>query len=175
MSDKKLLNEVLPDPQQAERDLRTGSPRDRTRAHLKRIVAAAAALQLGTAWADNTIPGGDKPKNDKGKQTKKEPRPPDPPSYGVVDPMPPPYINRNEGEAFLTIESTPPGAHVLIDGANVGQTPVTKSRVSPGTHAITVTNDFTNNKNVTVDVKRDKTVKQSFDLRAPSPPPKSKK
>src|SRR5262249_33079203 len=108
---------------------------------------------------------------DKPTDTQKKP-PPEPPSYGVVDPMPPPYINRNEGAAFLTIESDPPGASVLVDGAGVGNTPIEKFQVSPGSHAISVTSaDGKITRNATVKVKKDKTAKQSFDLK----PPKSKK
>jgi hypothetical protein len=165
---KKLLNEVLPDPTLKS----VGSPRERTKAHLGRIVAAAAALQLGTAVADNTVPG-DKGKDGKDKQTQGTPqKPPEPPSYGVVDPMPPPYINRNEGAAFITVESDPPGALVLIDGMSVGNTPLTKFQVSPGSHAVSVSSaDGKITKNATLKVKKDKTAKQSFDLK----PPKSKK
>src|SRR5438067_6269926 len=103
---KKLLNEVLPDPKQAERDLGAGSPRDRTAAHLKRIVAAAAALHLGAAVADNSVPGdkGKDGKNQKPPEAQKPPeKPPEQPGYLVVDPVPPPYINRNEGEGWLRI------------------------------------------------------------------------
>jgi PEGA domain-containing protein len=163
---KKLLNEVLPDPKQAERDLKTGSPRDRTTAHLRRIVAAAAALQLGTAVADNSVPG------DKGKDGNKPPeaqkppeKPPEPPGYLVVDPVPPPYINRNEGEGWLRIESKPPGAEVLVDGEVAGKTPL-KYKVAPGSHAVTAQLAGGPTANVTVDVKKGKTVKHMFDLRA---------
>ena len=87
------------DPKQAERDLRRGSPRERTTTHLKRIVAAAAALHLSTAAADNTVPG-DKGKDGKGNETQAKP-PAEPPGYLVVDPVPPPHIDKNEGDAFL--------------------------------------------------------------------------
>jgi hypothetical protein len=167
---KKLLNEILPDPKQAERDLQKGSPRARTAEHLKRIVAAAAALQLGTAVADNSVPG------DKGKNGNKPPdaqkppeRPPEPPGYGVVDPMPPPYINRNEGEGYLTIESKPPGAQVMIDGASVGLTPVGKFTVTPGMHAITATAPGMVTKNLTVKVKKGKTEKVVLSLQPEKP------
>ena len=165
---KKLLNEVLPDPEQAQRDLKTGSPRERTSAHLRRIIAAAAALQLGTAVADNSVPG------DKGKEGTKPPqeqkppeKPPENPGYLVVDPVPPPYINKNEGEGYLRIESKPPGAEVLVDGENIGKTPIKKYKVIPGSHAITVQVPGGPVQNVTVDVKKGKTVKQVVDLRPP--------
>jgi hypothetical protein len=162
---KKLLNEVLPDPKQAERDLKTGSPRDRTAAHLKRIVAAAA-LQLGTAVADNSVPGdkGKDGKDQKPPETQQKP-PEEKPGYLVVDPVPPPYINRNEGEGYLRIESKPPGAEVLVDGEDIGKTPVKKYKVPPGSHAITLKLPGIADYNVTVDVKKGKTVKQVVDLR----------
>jgi hypothetical protein len=40
----------------------------------------------------------------------------------------------------LSIESQPAGAKVLMDGAEVGVTPLTLESVSPGRHAITITN-----------------------------------
>jgi hypothetical protein len=163
---KGMLNEILPDPKQAERDLKRGSPRDRTAAHLQRIVAAAAALQLGTAIADNSVPG-DKGKEGKGNEAQKPPDKPPPQDvgYGVVDPMPPPYINRNEGDSYLQIESKPDGAAVLVDGEAIGNTPIKKFRVSPGMHAITATAADGTSKNVTIKTKKGKTAKQTFDLR----------
>ena len=171
---KKLLNEVLPDPKQAERDLQSGSPRDRTAAHLKRILAAAAALHLGTALADNSVPG-DKGKDGKDHKPPDAQKPPDPPpqppGYGVVDPMPPPYINRGDGQGYLTIESKPPGAEVMVDGADVGVTPIEKLLVSSGMHAITVSMAGMAPKNLTAKVKKGKTVKEVVSLE----PEKSKK
>lgn len=56
------------------------------------------------------------------------------------------------GQASLTIESTPPGADIEIDGAFVGNTPSTVT-VSPGTHDIAVKkkgfSDWTRKMNVT--------------------------
>src|SRR5579859_5118546 len=105
--DKKLLNEVLPDPKQAKDDLARGSPRDRTSQHLKRILAAGvAALGMGgLARADTSTPPGGKNPTD-GKQGDKPPvpKPPVPdPGYRVVDPVPMPYIERKEtGQLALT-------------------------------------------------------------------------
>src|SRR6185436_10601961 len=97
-------------------------------------------------------------------------KPIEPPSYGVVDPMPPPYINRNEGEGWLRIESKPPGVEVLVDGEAIGKTPVKKYKVIPGSHALTLRLPDGTATNLTVEVKKGKTVKQVVDLR-----PKPKK
>jgi hypothetical protein len=163
---KKLLNEVLPDPKP---DADRGSPRERTSAHWKRIVAAAAALQLGTAAADNSVPGdkGHEGKNPKPPDVQKPPEKPPEVHYMVVDPVPQPYINRNEGEGYLRIESKPPGAEVLVDGESIGKTPIKKYKVPPGVHAVTVRAPDGNSSNLTLDVKKGKTVKQVVDLRPP--------
>ena len=48
MSDdeKKLQNEILPDPSQAETDLTAGGPRRRTIEHLKRILPKLDAMVI---------------------------------------------------------------------------------------------------------------------------------
>jgi PEGA domain len=169
---KGLINEVLPDPKQAARDLGDGSPRDRTMAHLRRIVAAAAAasLPLAGALADNSVPGG---KKDDKKGTAEGSRPSPPPPdlrYGVVDPMPAPYINKAVDEGTLRIESSSPGCTVLVDGTDVGKTPIKKFKTTAGMHAITVTTpDGQLSKNTTVEVKPKATAKVLFDMRPPKP------
>ncbi len=178
--DKGLMNEILPDPEQAARDLRNGSPRDRTTAHLKRIVAAAAAaaLPFSAALADNSVPG---EKRDGGKsgESQKEGQPKKPPEeqpgYGVVDPMPQPYINRTLGEGAVRITSKPAGASVLVDGKDIGRkTPVAKLKLPAGMHAISATSaDGKITKNLTVEIKAGGSVSESFDLRPPPPPKKT--
>jgi len=171
---KGLTNEVLPDPEQAARDLAGGSPRDRTAAHLRRIVAAAAAAALpfagGGALADNSVPGG---KNNDKKGTAESGRPSPPPDigYGVVDPMPPPYVNKNTGEGALRLDTTPSGCTVLVDGVKLREkTPVKKHKLSAGIHAISVTSpDGKLAKNATVQVKADELVRLVFDMHPPKP------
>jgi hypothetical protein len=177
--DKGMLNEILPDPKQAERDLARGSPRDRTSAHLRRIVAAAAAalLPLQGALADNSVPG-DKTKEDKkkGADTQKPPDtpPPQPPGYGVVDPMPMPYVNPSGKTGILRVLTKPAGATVLLDGEDLGQkTPINKYKLGVGPHTITVTSpDGTITKNLGIDMKAGQTVKEWVDLRPPKAPKK---
>lgn len=102
---KGLANEILPDPSQAEDDLAAGGPRGRTVEHLKRILAAAGAavtLQGAVAVvvaAEGCTPSGgaaEKKASDAGSKDGGQPappptRPPEPPGYGVVDPIPEPY------------------------------------------------------------------------------------
>jgi hypothetical protein len=169
---KGLINEVLPDPEQAARDLSSGSPRDRTTAHLRRIVAAAAAaaLPLSGALADNSVPGGKKD-DKKGTAESRPASPPPEVSYGVVDPMPPPYINKNPGEGTLRIESTPSGCRVSIDGVDTGLlTPIKKYTAAAGMHAISVTTpDGKITKNATIELKAKETVRNVFMMRPPKP------
>ncbi|HZS41683.1 MAG TPA: PEGA domain-containing protein [Polyangia bacterium] len=164
MSDdvKKVMNEVLPLPEKADRS----TPRDRTKAHLSRILAAAGFALSGAAHADATVPG-DK-KNDKpdGKGKEVQPKPPEePPSFHVVDPVPEPYINRR-GEGFLKLETKPPGLAVTVDGEpQAEKTPIKKLKLGAGPHAITITRPDGEQENFSVEVKAKSTVKVSKDLR----------
>ena len=180
--DKGLLNEILPDPTQA-RALERGGPRERTSAHLRKVLAAAAgmAMQLhgAGAHADATTPpqggGGQKqvdpkgsPNNDANKP--KDP-PPQPPGYGVVDPMPEPYINKNPGEGVLKLTSKPAGAAISVDGVALGQkTPQSKIKLAPGLHAVTLTLPGSEVENFTVEIKKGKTASEKRVLKKTEPP-----
>ena len=182
--DKGLATEILPDPTEAERSLGEGSPRERTAAHLRKIVAAAAGMAFsagiaGGALGDATVPGGDKNggKDGKGKEVKPvEPKPPDP-GYGVVDPIPEPYINRVQGTGFLEVRSTPDGAVISVDGTDIGKkTPLKKWKLQAGSHVITlVSADGKVTENVSVEIKPKQTVKLTRDLHPPKPKPEPAK
>jgi hypothetical protein len=196
--DKKLLNEILPDPTQAA-DAARGSPRERTVEHLRKVMAAAAGLAMGagTALADVTPPpgkdgqakqgdaakqgdgkakDGDAGKTGKQAQKPKQP-PPTPPSYGVVDPMPEPYIDKKGKPGFLRLTTKPVGAHILIDGSDGGlKTPQSKISLSPGIHAVTISLPGKVNKNFTVEIRSGETISERYDLEPlpPKPPDPSK-
>jgi hypothetical protein len=167
--DKGLLNEVLPAPTKPDR----ASPRDRTAAHLKRVLAAAASLALGAAHADSTVP--EKGKGDKkGKETRKPDKPRESLGYEVVDMLPPPHIDEKKPEGFLYINTIPPGAAVMIDGRPIGPAPIIKHKLTVGLHAVTLTTADGAIKNFTVDIKAGETLKQSHELKAPKPAAKPK-
>ncbi len=178
--DKGMLNEVLPDPAQAKEE-RRGSPRERTSQHLQRVLAAAAGLALTLqgvpGHADVTPPqkgqpdGGKKP-GDKDAKPGNPPKP-EPPGYGVVDPMPEPYIDRSVGApGFLKLTTTPAGASILIDGKDTGsKTPQKKIKLTPGIHAVTVTSaDKAVSENFTVEIKSGATVTEARDLKPKKKP-----
>jgi hypothetical protein len=171
MSDetKKVMNEILPLPEKADRS----TPRDRTKAHLSRILAAAGFALHGVAHADATVPGDKKGSNPDGKGKEAQPKPDDKPSFHVVDPVPEPYINRTAGEGFLRLETKPPGLAVTIDGEAISEkTPLKKQKLSAGTHAITVTGPDGIGQNFTVEIKAKSTVKEVRDLRPKKEQPK---
>ena len=89
--DKRMLNEILPDPTRAAADEDAGGPRARTADHLKRILAASLTLKLAT----DAAACGHKP------QIPEPPHQQPPPSYGVVDPVPPPPTIPGPREAPL--------------------------------------------------------------------------
>lgn len=161
--EKKLMNEVMPLPEKADRS----TPRDRTRAHLSRILAAAGFALHGAAHADATVPGDKKGNNPDGKGKQAQPKPPEePPSFHVVDPVPEPYINRTAGEGFVEIKTKPPGLAVTVDGEpQADKTPIKKLKLGAGPHAITITRPDGAQENFSVEVKAKSTVKVSKDLR----------
>jgi hypothetical protein len=164
--DKGLLNEVLPAPTKPDR----ASPRERAAAHLKRVLAAAATLAIGAAHADSTVP--EKGKGDKkGNETRKPDKPRESLGYEVVDMLPPPHIDEKKREGFLSINTMPPGAAVMIDGRPVGPAPIAKLKLTVGLHAVTLTTAEGGIKNFTVDIKAGETLKQSHDLKGLKPPP----
>jgi hypothetical protein len=172
---KGMLNEVLPDPTQAA-DAKRGTPRERTSEHLRRVLSAAAGVALGlhgAAHADVTPPKGKGEGDKKPTDTQKAEPKPDPPGYGVVDPIPEPYVDRNAGKpGTLKVITTPAGATVTVDGKASGKTPVSKIKLTPGIHAITLTlKDVV--ENFTVDVRPGANLVESRDMRPkpPTPPP----
>lgn len=174
--DKGLLNEVLPDPTAAARDLARGTPRERTRKHLGRLLAAAGlALPFAAARADNSLPPtqtGDKGKptdGNKGKPPQPSP-PPEPPGYGVVNPMPPPFIERNDKPGFLTLRTTPP-LPITLDGVATGlKTPQQRMKLSPGPHTLTFTDSNGVAHNFSVVIRSGRVQSQSYDVRPPPQP-----
>jgi hypothetical protein len=169
--DKGLLNEVLPDPKQGERDLRGGSPRDRTSAYLRKVMAAAAGIALnvqGASHADVTPPpkdGDKKPGDSRPKDGNKPKEPEPPPPYGVVDPMPMPPPDTGK-PGILKLSSTPSGAAISIDGvAQNLKTPQKKLKLAPGMHTITLTTDKGVVGNFTVEIKPGQTLTQSFEVK----------
>jgi hypothetical protein len=134
--DKKgLMPEILPAPTEPS----TESPRERTRAHLKKILSAVAGVALSattTAQADTTVPGtGDNAKGNDKKPPPSESKPKPPPreslGYEVVDMLPEPYVEKRTG--FLSITTTPTNAEVAIDGVPTGQrTPITRRKTPIG-------------------------------------------
>src|SRR5262249_43546738 len=152
------------------------SPRERTVEHLRKVMAAAAGLALGSsaALADVTPPPGkdgqakqgdpskqgdgkakDGDAGKTGKQSQKPKQPPQtPPSYGVVDPMPEPYIDKKGKPGFLRVSSTPGGARIVIDGTDGGmKTPQSKISLSPGVHAVTLSLEGKVTRNFTVEIR----------------------
>jgi PEGA domain len=207
--DKKMLNELLPDPKQAEEDLARGGPRDRTRAHLKRIVAAGLAMAAvgggAAARADTTTPPGGKPpadnkkggqdtKNSKNNNNASDPkknaggdknknggnnnnrrdgnRPPPDPGYRVVDPVPEPFVMQREEQGWLRLDSTPPGATILIDGKAIPDKTPVQRKLPAGVHAVTLASpDGAVERNFTVDVRANEVTNEKRDLTPPKPPP----
>ncbi|HZS36946.1 MAG TPA: hypothetical protein VFF06_08970 [Polyangia bacterium] len=174
--DKGLLNEVLPDPTRGAGE--RGTPRERTASHLNRLLAAAGlALAPGLARADNTVPGGGGKPPGEAKPGKKpddakkpeEPKP-EPPGYGVVDPIPEPYIEKKAEPGFLRLSSKPSCA-ISIDGKATGlMTPQQKIKLSPGLHTITLNvPSSTQQENFTIEIRSNQTSVIVKDL---APPPK---
>ncbi len=161
--EKGLLNEVLPDPT-AAKGAAKASPRERTSAHLSRLLAAASLAVGGVAGADTTPPN---PGKNDGKARQQGDKPAQPPQrhYDVVDPIPEPYIDRNAAPGFLDLTSNP-AAEITVDGAATHQkTPQHKLKLTPGVHAITLTvKKPALSESFTVEIESGKTQKKLVDL-----------
>ena len=179
--DKGMLNEILPDPKQAERDLARGSPRDRTAAHLRRIVAATAAalLPLQGALADNSVPG-DKSqgRQEEGHRRAEASRQAAAGAAqlrrGRPDARAVRKRQRQDQSTLRVKPTTPAGATVLLDGEDIGQkTPIKKFKLGVGLHSLTITSpDGKNTQNLSLDMKAGQTIKEVVDLRPPKAPKK---
>jgi PEGA domain len=176
--DKGLMNEVLPDPTRGAGE--RGTPRERTAGHLKRLLAAGLALAPGLVHADTTTPGGKKPgdagaaKPDDAKgKPPQPPQQPQQPSYDVVDPIPPPYIEKKAPPGFLNLRSLP-DAEIFVDGKNTGlKTPQKKIKLNPGTHAITLkVPEQALEESFTVEIKTKETATITRKLEPPKKPAK---
>ena len=176
--DKRLMNEVLPDP---TRVAGRGTPRERIADHMKRLLAAAGlALAPAIALADTTVPDGKgnaKPPEQKKPDGDKKPDAPqsDPPGYVVVDPVPEPYIEKKGEPGFVRLSSKPSCA-ILIDGKDSGlKTPQRKLKLTPGVHTITLKPPAGyDEENLSLDVRSGHTEVIVKDLRESKPkaPPK---
>jgi hypothetical protein len=178
--EKGLAGEVLPAPDR--RDVAAGkpSPRERAAAHLSKVLAAAAGLAIApAALADVTPPPGgsktgDKKPEDKPKSGDAQPKKqPEPPGYGVVDPIPQPPPDAGK-PGFLKLDSKPSGLAIQLDGRDLNlKTPQKKIKLPPGMHTITLTSpDKSISQNFTVEIEAGKTQSQTFDA-TPTPPPKT--
>jgi hypothetical protein len=171
--EKKLQNEILPDPSQAETDLTAGGPRRRTIEHLKRILATAGtglALQ-GPAVAcaqDAGSPGGATSKPaDAGRQDRPTPPPtppPEPPSYGVVDPIPYPAQDPEAPRPGKLRLISKPEAEIIVDGEATGKRTPHRLRLNAGSHTITLRAGAVE-QTFTVEIESGKTVTEKRDLR----------
>jgi hypothetical protein len=169
--EKGLMNEVLPDPTAAKSAAKAG-PRERTSAHLSRLLAAASLAVGGAAGADTTPPNAGKNDGNTPKQGDKPSQPQPPPRhYDVVDPIPQPYIDRSAAPGFLDLSSKPE-AEITVDGEATNQkTPQKKLKLTPGVHAITLTvKKPALSESFTVEISSGKTLKKIVDLQ-----PKPKK
>jgi hypothetical protein len=168
--DKGLLNEVLPDPRQAVDDLAAGGPRSRTAEHLKRILAAAGAgLALEAACVvhsddaatqtkpiPQTAPQGDPP-------PPPPPPPPEPGGYGVVDPMPMPYLEPDTRPGTLKLESTPV-ARIFVDGVPTGRETPRALELPTGRHTISLKAKGRTTMTFTVDIAPGETISEKRQL-----------
>jgi hypothetical protein len=120
---KRLLNEVLPDPECA-RHMNNENPRRRTIRHLKRILTTGIVLPVAACASEQV----------------KSPAPPLKPSapspgYSVVDMLPIP-TRETRAPGFLTLKSTPV-ADIAIDGEPTQlKTPQSNLPLPPGRHTI---------------------------------------
>jgi PEGA domain-containing protein len=64
------------------------------------------------------------------------------------------------GESVLWVESKPKGAHVIVDGADVGQTPVKLKSIPAGEHTVVV-----GDRSEDIEIIKDKKKRLKFDLR----------
>ena len=53
-------------------------------------------------------------------------------------PSPPERVPVLGGNALLVVETTPPGAEVLVDGERVGETPLERSDIGAGVREVTL-------------------------------------
>jgi hypothetical protein len=172
MSDekKRLLNEVLPDPTDGVDELERKGPRQRTSDHLKRLLAAAGLALGAPAYGDATPPPQNKPGDtkpgDKKPPDNKKPEPPPqppPPRYDVVDPVPAPYIEREEAPGFLKLTSKPV-AEIFVDGTAHGKTPQAKIKLTPGIHNVMLRANG-REETFTVEIRSKQTTVEVRDLR----------
>ncbi len=78
-------------------------------------------------------------------------------------------LEHPESRGFLSVETEPAGALVIVDGERIGATPVTRWSVSPGRHVVDVRADDGARRTV-VDVAHDGHRVLTFDLRPPTDP-----
>jgi len=103
----KLMNEVLPSPTASD----ATSPRARTLSHLQRLMSAAALL----AACNKQSPGTGQP------------------GYGVVDPMPPPALDRDKPDSGAAADASAatPTSSVASPLAIRSAVPVASSSAAP--------------------------------------------
>ena len=181
---KGLTNEILPDSTRAAEELAAGTPRGRTAAHLKRILAAGLFLQLsgeiaGCGSSDPPRPKAPEPNVQKPATPTTPvpdavvtPKPLEPSGYGVVDPLPQP-----SGPMLGTLDITStPSANIIVDGRPTGLvTPQPVMLLVAGSHTIRL--EAVSEKLVqtfNVEIKAGATERVVRDLRS-VPPPKGKK
>jgi hypothetical protein len=71
-------------------------------------------------------------------------------------------------QATLTIQTTPPGAHVTINGQDVGQTPVVMN-VAPGTHGVQLRAPSGEERRFEVTLRAGESVVHQFEWATPAP------
>jgi hypothetical protein len=155
--EKRLLNEILPDPERAAEELSSGGPRKRTAEHLKRILAMSL---VGPVVAGSMAQDGKATQNP-------PPPPPRPPAFGVVDPVPPPPPAPPK-PGYVSIKSTPV-ADIAIDGKATGLKTPQVIELKPGTHTIKLTaGDL--EQTFTVQIDSEKTKSEDRNLQPPAEP-----
>ncbi len=84
----------------------------------------------------------------------------------AVKPMNETVVNATleESVGYLTLTSDPSGATVIIDGKNVGTTPLNKYELTPGQHTVVLTKDGYQNKTITVTINPGKETTKSVTL-----------
>jgi hypothetical protein len=160
-NEKRMLNEILPDPERAATELASGGPRKRTAEHLKRILtmslvgAAGAIAPKGEA---TPVP----------RQQRQE-RPP----FIVVDslPPPPPPPPQPPKPGYLSITSTPV-ADITIDGKATGLKTPQVLELKPGTHTIKLTaGDLEDTFMIQIDAEKTRSEERKLQPKAPPAEP----
>jgi hypothetical protein len=149
---KRLLNEVLPDPERAAAELSAGGPRKRTAEHLKRILTLSLMGAAGTMPHGTEAMPASKPRQER-------------PPFRVVDSLPPPPVPPTPPKpGYLSLKSNP---DITIDGKATGLKTPQLIELKPGTHTIKLTaGDF--EQTFTVQIQPEQTRSEDRELKPPA-------